>query len=260
MSKNFKIDSTLWRAKSKKMVRQLKLDEPKFVREQAGLLAQLMAKVAPPFKSFPKLSGRPTYATGGAQGQGIKAVRAGFFSSVKKIGATTAWKDKKIRKAIRAGDTNYIESRLRHMKKSNKYNLEVDHYSDSKRNRKRDSRGRVSKNTKPFVGLPNKDVNAGLKRALANVGIAKSTLALAALRLGRNKAPRWISRHFSKVKATVKTTRNPARASFKVSAAGLYVVVNNFKRIERFRMRAMVKRLESLVKEDAKKAGFKVKG
>tara|TARA_R110002020_G_scaffold36129_1_gene108599 strand:- start:113 stop:895 length:783 start_codon:yes stop_codon:yes gene_type:complete len=259
MSENFKVDSTLWKARSKKLVKQLKLDEPKFVREQAGLLAQLMAKVAPPFTTFPKLSGKATYTTGGAQGQGVKSVKSGFFSSVKKVGAIGAWKDKRIRKAIRAGNANYIEDRLRHMKRSNKKNLQVEIYSDSERNRKRDNRGRVSKDTRPFVGLQNKDVNAGLKRAVGNVGMAKATLALAALRLGRPKAPKWISRHFGKVRSPVKAQKNPARASFKVSAAGLDVVVRNLRKIERFRMRAMVKRLESLVKQDAKKAGFKVK-
>lgn len=259
MSKNFKVDSTLWRARSKKLVKQLKLDEPKFVREQAGLLAQLMAKVAPPFRTFPKLSGKATYTTGGAQGQGVKSVRSGFFSSVKRVGAIGAWKDKKIRKAIRAGDTNYIENRLRYMKRSNKKNLQVEMYSDSERDRKRNNRGRVSKSTKPFVGLQNKDVNAGLKRALGNIGIAKASLALAALRLGRPAAPKWISRHFGKVSSPVKTQKNPARVSFKVSAAGLDVVVRNLRKIERFRMKAMVKNLESLVKADARKSGFKVR-
>jgi len=145
------------------------------------------------------------------------------------------------------------------MKRSNKKNLQVEIYSDSERDRKRNNRGRVSKNTKPFVGLQNKDVNAGLKRALGNIGIAKASLALAALRLGRPAAPKWISRHFGKVRSPVKTQKNPARASFKVSAAGLDVVVRNLRKIERFRMKAMVKNLESLVRADARKSGFKVR-
>lgn len=73
MAKNFSVDSTLFKAKAKKLVRKLKLDEPTVVREQAGLLAQLLSKVTPPFKSFPKMSGKPTYTTGGAMGVGKAA-------------------------------------------------------------------------------------------------------------------------------------------------------------------------------------------
>ena len=260
MSKNFTVDSTLWKAKSKRLVRELKLDESKVVIEQAGILAQLMAKVAPPFKSFPKFTGKPTYTTGGALGVGRNAVKAGFFAAVKRMGTDRQWKDKNIKKAIRAGDTDYLTLRLRHMKKSNKQNLEVFKYSDEKRDQRRNRRGRVNKGTMPFVGLQNKDVNAGLKRATNNVGIAKASLAKVAVRLGRPGPPSWIKRHFDKVRPVVGVTRNPARVTFRASAKGLDVVANNLKRIERFRMNAMVKRLESMIRANAKKSGFKVKG
>jgi len=259
MSKGFKVDATLWKAKSKRLVKELKLDEAKVVREQAGLLAQLMAKVAPPFKSFPKFSGKPSYTTGGALGVGRKSVKAGFFAAVQRMGTERQWRDKSIKKAIRAGDTDYLTRRLRHMKGSNKHNLEVRKYSDRERNRMRNNRGRVNKGTQPFVGLQNKDVNAGLKRAVNNVGIAKASLALIALRLGRPSPPAWIKKHFGKVNPTLRISRNPARVTFRTSAKGLDVVASNLKRIERFRMNAMVKRLESMIRANAKKSGFKVK-
>ena len=86
MPKNFSVDSTLFKAQAKKLVKKLKLDEPTVVREQAGLLAQLLAKVTPPFKSFPKMSGKPSYTTGGAIEVGKKAVRAGFSPAVARMG------------------------------------------------------------------------------------------------------------------------------------------------------------------------------
>jgi hypothetical protein len=95
MSKNFTVDSTLFKMKAKKLVKKLKLDEPTVVREQAGLLAQLLAKVTPPFKSFPSMSGRPSYTTGGAMGVGKAAVRSGFFSVVARMGTEKNWTDKK---------------------------------------------------------------------------------------------------------------------------------------------------------------------
>ena len=259
MAKNFTVDSTLFKAKAKKLVKQLKLDENKVVREQAGLMAQLLAKITPPFKSFPKMSGKPTYTTGGAMGIGKKAVRAGFYSAVKRMGTVKQWTDKRMKKAIRSGDTAYIQQRLEHMKKSVKHNLRVRDYSDKLRNSQRNNRGRVNRGTQPIVMLKNADVNAGLKRAMNNVGIAKASFALAALRLGRGKAPTWISKHFSKVNTPVKMTKNPARVTFTAKAKGLDVVIRRLKAVERFRMVAMVKRLEQMVRADAKKAGFKTR-
>ncbi len=259
MPKNFTVDATLFKVKAKKLVKQLKLDEPTVVREQAGLLAQLLAKVTPPFKSFPKMSGKPSYTTGGAMGVGKKAVRAGFYSAVKRMGTVSNWTDKGMRKAIRSGDTAYIQARLEHMKKSNKHGLKVRDYSDNLRERQRNTRGRVNRGTQPIVMLQNKDVNAGLKRAMNNVGIAKASFALAALRLGRPKAPAWIAKHFAKVNTPVSVTRNPARVKFTSNAKGLDVTTRRLKAVERFRMVAMVKHLETLVRANAKKAGFKTR-
>lgn len=259
MPKNFTVDATLFKVKAKKLVKQLKLDEPTVVREQAGLLAQLLAKVTPPFKSFPKMSGKPSYTTGGAMGVGKKAVRAGFYSAVKRMGTVSNWTDKGMRKAIRSGDTAYIQARLEHMKKSNKHGLKVRDYSDNLRERQRNTRGRVNRGTQPIVMLQNKDVNTGLKRAMNNVGIAKASFALAALRLGRPKAPAWIAKHFGKVNTPVSVTRNPARVKFTSNAKGLDVTTRRLKAVERFRMVAMVKHLEALVRADAKKAGFKTR-
>ena len=259
MPKNFTVDATLFKVKAKKLVKQLKLDENKVVREQAGLLAQLLSKVTPPFKSFPKMSGKPSYTTGGAMGVGKKAVRAGFYSAVKRMGTVSNWTDKGMRKAIRSGDTAYIQARLEHMKKSNKHGLKVRDYSDNLRERQRNTRGRVNRGTQPIVMLQNKDVNAGLKRAMNNVGIAKASFALAALRLGRPKAPAWIAKHFGKVNTPVSVTRNPARVKFTSNAKGLDVTTRRLKAVERFRMVAMVKHLEALVRANAKKAGFKTR-
>lgn len=259
MPNNFSVDDTLYRAQAKKLVRQLKLDETKFVREQAGLFAQLLCKVTPPFKSYPKLSGKPTY--GGSVGVGRAAVRRDFFRAVQRVGKSSSWKDKGISKAIRAGDVRYLEERFKYIKGSNKKNLEVRKYSDRLHSSKRGRIGRVSRNTVPTVGVRDVDVNRGLKRAMRNVGIAKASLALAALRLGRPSPPKWISKHFSRVNTPVNVRRNPSVATFKATAKGLDSpdFLRRTKQVQRFRSVAMVKRLEFLVKADAKKAGFKTK-
>jgi len=258
--KNFSVDDTLYKAQAKKLVRELKLDEPKFVREQAGIFAQLLCKITPPFKSFPKMRGRPTYTTGGAQSQGKKAVRAGFFSAVQRMGNLSKWKSKSIRSAIRAGDTSKLTVIFANMKNSNKHGMKVRNYSDQLRNSKRNARGRVNRGTQPIVAITNADVNKGLKRAVNNVGIAKSSFALAALRLGRKSPPKWISKHFSKVNTPVKMpTAGSPIARFTSSAKGLDVTMRRLKDAERFRLKAMVLNLKSIVKANAKKAGFKTR-
>jgi len=256
MSKQtFSVDDTLYRAQAKKLVRQLKLNEAKFVNEQAGLLAQLFCKVTPPFKSFPKLSGKPTY--GGNVTVGRNAVRRDFFRAVQRVGKDSSWNDKKIAKAIRAGDTNYIEQRLKYMKGSNKKNLKVRKFDDRLHDSKRNSRGRVNRNTLPTVALKNPDVNKGLKRAMDRVGIAKAAFAIAALRFGRPAPKDWIRKQFRKVNTPVKMATNSSPlASFTATAKGVDMASSKIKEVERFRMIAMVKRLEALVKADVKKAGF----
>ena len=161
--------------------------------------------------------------------------------------------------AVRRGDTTYLRSRLAHFRGSNKRNLNVQKYSDTMRNKQRNAKGRVNKGTQPIVMLSNADVNRGRKSAVNNVGIAKASFALAAMGLGRKKAPKWISRHFRTVNTRPQVTRNPAVATFTSSAKGLDVTMRRLKQVERFRMVAMVKRLEALDKADAKKAGFQTK-
>lgn len=256
--KGIEFDTTLWKKRSKDVIKILKIDEPKFVKEQAGLLAELATKITPPFKEFPKFE-KGGYATKGAKGAGDKATRAGFYSAVKNIGKESTWKNKDIRLAIRRGDTAYLEGRLKYVKGGKKKDLDVHFYSDNRRNKKRNNRGRVNKGTQPFVGLKDSDVKAGLKRALGNVGISKASLAKIAVKLGRKNPPDWIKRHFGRVSHSMTVTKNPSVIRFKTSAPGLDVVARNLRRIERFRMIAMEKRLESLVRAAAKKSGFKVK-
>ena len=54
-------------------------------------------------------------------------------------------------------------------------------------------------------------------------------------------------------------TKNPARVKFTSNAKGLDVTTRRLKAVERFRMVAMVKHLEALVRANAKKAGFKTR-
>jgi len=258
--KSFTVDQTLFRAQTQKLVRQLKLDESTVVREQGGLLATLLAKMTPPFKTFPKMQGKPVYTTGGALGIGKAAVKKDFFRSIKLMGTEKQWNDKGMKAAIVRGDTDYLQKRLTYMKGSVKQGLRVRHYNNGIRDAQRNTRGRINTGTQPIVMMNSPLIKKGLDRALNNVGIAKASFAFVAMQLGRPKAPDWISKHFGNpITGRPSVSRNPARVRFTSSAKGLDVVSRKLKAIERFRMVAMVKRLESLVRADAKKAGFKTR-
>lgn len=259
MASTFTVDDTLYRMQIRKLARKLGIEEHKLVKEEAGLLAQLFAKVTPPFKSFPRMAGRPSYVTPGAQKQGANAVKTDFNRAIKRMGTVRKWKSKSVRDAIRSGDTNRLTEILRNMKNSNKRGLKVEKYSDRLHKRQRGSRGRISRSVKPVVAITNADVNAGMKRAVGNVGIAKAAFAKAAFRLGRPRPPAWIARHFSKVRTSVILTKKPARAQFTATAKGLDVTSSRIKAAERFRLKGMVLKLKRMVKSSARKSGFKAR-
>lgn len=257
MGKNFSVDDTIFRAQAKKLVKQLKLDETKFVREQTAMLAQNFASITPPFVSYqkPKLN----YGTKKDIAQGVEAVNGGFFQIVKFISADQGWKDKNIKAAILRGDMAYLEKRLKHFKRSRKRDMKVRQYSDNRRNKQRDARGRTYRNATPFATISKEDGIRGLNRAVDRVGMAKAVFAKAAVRLGRKKPIKGIQRHFSKVHAKVFVTKNPSTAGFTVSSHGLDQAVRRAKEVESIRLESMVKRLKQIIRADAKKAGFKTK-
>lgn len=271
MTKNFKVDSTLLKAKAKKLVKQLKIDEPKFVREQAGFLAQTLCKVVPPFKGKPKFKGR---GYGGKLAAGKKAIIAdlnimfrvrekGYLQFLHNVTGTK----RNIRQALRTKsgrpyvvDVDYIN-----------YNS-VDEALDFHERQQQPSSGRAK-----HSGRGGNDTKIGRWRARdrmwvtkriwnkvrltlwRRVGIAKASLAKVAVNLGRPKPPRWISKHFGYVYAPISRTKTPTTYSFTVHEKGLEPASRRLKEVERFRLVGMVKRLEKLVRDDAKKAGFKTR-
>jgi hypothetical protein len=259
MPKNFSVDDTLFRAQAKKLVKHLKIDETKFVRDQAGMLAQNFASITPPFVSYgkPKLN----YGTKKDLMQGAKTTTKGFYQTIQMMTTDGQnWKSKSLRAAIQRGDMNYLEARLKHFKRSKKRNLKVRKYSDNLRNKKRNKQtGRPYKDVTPYVVLSRADADRGLARAVSHVGLAKAVFAKAAIRLGRKKPIKDIARHLNSVHASVFVTKNPSTAGFKISSHGLNQAEKRIKEVETFRLKGMVKRLKRLVEIDAQFAGFKVK-
>jgi hypothetical protein len=269
--KNFSVDDTLYKAQAKKLVRELKLDEPKFVREQGGFLAQTLSKVVPPFIGSPKLKGK-------GYGGNLKIGRSAIFHDMDTMFAIraqgyleflhrTTGKKRNVRQVLRT-------------KTGKQYLVDVDFINydsvgeamDFHESQQRPSSGRAKNSDQGSndskigrwqprmkMWITEKIWKSVAKELNSRVGIAKASLAEAAVKLGRPAPPKWISKHFSRVNTPVRMTKNPTVASFTASAKGIEPAIRRFKQVESFRLKAMVKRLKFLVKADSKKAGFKTR-
>ena len=99
--------------------------------------------------------------------------------------------------------------------------------------------------------------DAVFQKLSANVGLSKAAFAKAAMRLGiKQKAPKYIQRHFPSANVSLRVSKNPSTVVINGSAPGLDVPAKKLRKVETIRMRAMVGRLERLVRMNAKKAGF----
>jgi hypothetical protein len=275
MPKNFSVDATLFKVKAKKLVKQLKLDEPTVVREQAALMSKLLSKVTPPFLGgkFPKMSGS------GYQGGGVKDVEAAGNRAIKKdLGTIFRIKGREYLEFLHdvTGRLKNVRRNLR-TKKGVSYVVDVDEINYDSVSRavrfhqsKRLKNGRTPK-YKGDVGIgrwKSRDVmwvtaeiwNAVFEAKAKNVGMSKAAFASAAVQLGvKQKPPSYIKRHIAGIGTTVSELKNPSRVTIRASAPGLSHTMRSLAKVERFRMEAMVKRMEKIIRANAKKAGFKTR-
>jgi len=271
MPKDFSVDDTLFRAQAKKLVKQLKIDETKFVHEQAGMLAQTLCKVVPPFKTYPKLSSKG-YSGHLASGKSAILSDMKIMFRIRKLGYLQFLEDvtgtrRNIRRTLKTSsgvpyvvDVDYInynsvsEAMYFHVKQQKPSSGRARHSG------KHGHDPRIGRWTARDRMWITEEIWKRVRLTLwGRIGIAKASLAKVAVKLGRPLPAKWIRRHFDHVYAPITTTKNPTTVSFTAYEKGLDKAFKQLPKVERFRMVAMVKRLEFLVKEDAKKAGFKTK-
>ena len=278
MSKDFTVDDTLFRAKAKQLVKKLKIDEHEFVKDQSAQLARTICKATPPFKGgvFPRLT-KPGYQEGSVK----DAVAAGERAIKHDLGVIFRQRSEGYLKHVHdvTGKKRNIRQVLRN-KAGKTYLIDVDiinynSFTDAIKWhwQKRLSNGRVKNYRKG-----NKDSQIGrwqsrdvmwitpeiwqkvFKQLSANVGLSKAAFGKAAMKLGiKQKPPKYIKRHFSKVDTSVIIQRNPSVVTIHGSAPGLEIAERKLNKIKEIRSKAMVKRLEYLLRANAKKAGFKTK-
>ena len=258
-------DDTIFKAQSRKFLRKLKIEEGPFIRGEAGLYAQALAKVTPPFSGKPEMAG------------------AGYNTQKQHrlAGENAIWGD--MRNIFEVRSRGYLEflhdttgtltnvRRTLRRKDGTPYLVDVDeiNYTSTRRalnfhESKRNSRGR----TPSYLG-DNKigrwrrrdsmwitqeiwdEVYAMLK---LRVGWSKAQLAQDAVALGRPRPGRWVARHMRMGSYTM--TTNPAVVNFTATGPGLDVPARRAREVERFRLTAMRLKLENMVKRNARGAGF----
>ena len=265
--KTFSVDDTLFRAQAQKLVRQLKLDEVKVVREQAALYAKLMSKMTPPFVGgqLPLMQG--SGYQGGTNDENLLQGRAAIISDMSKQFLV---RERGYLEFLHRTTGKLKNIRNQHLisKKGVKYMINVVEINYNSPNRARKFADKMSKKNKRARDFPKSEKmwitqeiwQAVYVKKFLDVGFSKAAFASAAVKLAvKQKPPVWIRKHISKVGTRVTVQKNPARVTITASAPGLAHVIRLQKSIERFRMVAMVKRLQQLVRADAKKAGFKTR-
>jgi hypothetical protein len=254
-----------FRAQSRSLLRQLGIEEDPFIRGEAGMFAQALAKVTPPFTGYPRMGG----AGYGTEKQNRQA------------GENAIWGD--MRNIFEVRSRGYLEflhdttgtltnvRRTLRRKDGTPYLVDVDeiNYTSTRRalnfhESKRNSRGRTpSYSGDNGIGRWRRrdsmwitqeiwdEVYAMLK---LRIGWSKAQLAEVAVSLGRPRPGKWVSRHMRMARVT--TTSNPAVVTFTANGPGLDVPARLKGSVERFRITAMRMKLERMLNREIRRAGF----
>ena len=258
-------DDTLFRAQSRNLLRQLDIEEEPFIRGEAGLFAQTLAKVTPPFSGKPEMAG----AGYGTQKQNRQAGENAILGDMRNIFEV---RDRGYLEFLHqtTGTLTNVRRTLR-KKDGTPYLVDVDeiNYTSTRRalnfhESKRNSRGRTPEyrgdNTigrwqpRDAMWITREIWNEVYSMLKLRVGWSKAQLAEAAVALGRPRPGKWVSRHMRMAQVT--TTSNPAVVTFRANGPGLDVPARLKGSVERFRITGMRMKLERMVKREAKSAGF----
>lgn len=252
----FTVDFSLYKRKTEKLLNKLDKDKPVFLDEQSGLLFRDVAKYTPPFANgqLPKANAN-TYGTNSDKKFGEFAVFIDIYRSMRPVGAAEKWKNPQIKEAVRQKDTQALKKIFANSNSVYK-GWAVDHFDEKFHLQARNKYGRVRKKIRQLV-VPKEEFVRYMRKVVSTVGQGKAYFAWAAMQMGRNDAPKWISRHFYKYRATVIPGENSRTA---IGDHGAFVHTSRFlPRILEMRVTLAEKRLLFLTKNAIKTSGFKDK-
>ena len=243
------------------MLIQLGIEELPFIQGEAGFFAQTLAKITPPFTAFPAMRG-------GGYGTQLRNKKAGE-NAIKNdmYNIFTVRSEGYLQFLVRlTGKTRNIEQHLR-SKNGSDYFVRIDEinsnsvkralqYHDNQQN----SRGRTTPFTSNRWGgggtmwITEEIWDATYQILSDRVGLSKAALAEFAFALGRPRPGRWVARHMGG--AFPVSTPRPASVSFTSTAPGLDVAARRLGSVEQFRITAMRTKLNSMIRRQARTAGF----
>ncbi len=256
MSKQYvTLNDDVFQHKIRKLVKKWGVDEKEFVQEQGALFLNDIGRFVPPYRTFPMGRSR---SMGKAQDK--KAGQLAIEYDLNKIffvpeARVFTWAERtfatgqiyKGRKVIGAGVMKSID--------------EMRRFHNSQR---KSSNGR----TRSLKGLQQMWVSPDmfkkyLKLQIADVGIAKASIAKAILRLNpAAKIPSWVRKQMSKATGNSRMVKvnGSWSAVFKSRAYGLqHVSGKSIRIVQAGRLKAMEKRLKFIFKDAAQRSGWKVR-
>ena len=252
------IDDSEFQRKARKLARKYGVDEYDFVKEQTGLLARDVAKMTPPWASFPSLWKGTSIGT-------AKDIKQGKFAVLKDLKQICFVVPQDVADRVHqqskggpiwrrdgSGSNRVVSPGVI----TNMGALRSWHHENE------NARGRTKKvkvPNLPWVG--DKLFNSYVKAEQANVGVAKAAFWLASVALGaKGAAPAAVKKIAYKSSgggSMHKTIKGPY-GLINGSAKGLHHAKRFLPQLRSNRLKKAVKRLEYIGRAAAKQAGFKV--
>ena len=251
---NAYVDDSVFQQKAKKLARKLGVDEYEFVKEQTGLLAREVAKMTPPYASFPSLVKGTSVGTA----KDIKAGEWAVYNDIKQI-CFIVPDDvaERTRRATKGGPVYRRGKIVAPGVISSMSLLSAWHRKNKGLN------GRTKDLDVPLLPWVGETLFVNYaKTQQKEVGIAKAAFYKASLALGaKGAAVAGIKRHLAKTTGSgrmTKARKGPA-GNISGSADGLWHTNRHLPALQRNRLIKAVKRLEYIGKKAAKESGFKTR-
>ena len=251
-----KIDDAVFQSKMRKLAKRYKVDEYDFIKEQGALYARDMAKAAPPFADGVINFKKQSIGSSKDKKQGEFAM----WNDLQKI--FVVQEDPQV---IQWAVATFGRGPIYKGKKKTGKGVALT-MSEIKRWHHRNmmpssGRARALKYDQR-LWVSEKILLQYFKKEKTKVGTAKAALAEAMVRINpKQRVPAWIKRNMSRAdgKGRVLRSSKGPRAIIRASAYGLRSISSKIGFLQRFRVKAMEKRMINLVRANAKKSGLKVK-
>ena len=250
--KDIDIDDSVFQQKARLLARKLGKDEKEFIKQQTGILAREVARMTPPFASFPKLSNSASVGSA----KDIKAGKGAIVIDLLRICSTRKGPTVKWAKKTFGNSPVIFESQAAGGALINEAELKAWHKINQGPNNRTKRLPTTSKYWVTSVVL-----NRYIKKQQLKVGTAKAAFYKAAMALGAKvTAPAGVINNISNPvgTGTVKKGSSGSKGTIKGRAGGLFHTNKFLPMLRKNRLIKAVKRGEFLMRKAAKDSNFKV--